>query len=75
MVAFYPVLAGEIAKLGIKKTAIAKQLGISSRTLYNKLCGVVDFTWPEVLSITSCFFPDIDPQYLFSRADHDQDSA
>lgn len=73
MVVLYPVLAGEIAKRGIKKATIAKQLGISNRTLYNKLYGLADFTWTEVLEIRSCFFPDIDPQLLFSRVD--QDSA
>lgn len=67
----YPILIGEIAKRGIKKTAIARQLGISERTLYNKLSGIVDFTWPEVLAIKSCFFPDIDPQQLFAKAERD----
>lgn len=71
MSVFYPVLAGEIAKRGIKKAAIAKQLGISSRTLYNKMYGLADFTWTEVLAIRSCFFPDIDPQLLFSRSDQE----
>ncbi len=41
----YPTLAGEIAKRGIKKNAIAKHLGISDRTFYNKLYGIADFTW------------------------------
>lgn len=71
----YPTLAGEIAKRGIKKNAIAKQIGVSERTLYNKLYGKVDFTWPEVLSINSCFFPDLDPASLFARAERSQDSA
>ena len=66
---YYPTLAGEIAKRGIKKVAIAKQLSISEKTLYNKLQGLVDFTWPEVLAINSCFFPDMTPQALFTTAE------
>lgn len=69
MVAYYPILTAEIAKRGIKKNAIARQLGISERTLYNKLAGEAAFTWPEVVAINSCFFPDYDPTKLFSRAD------
>lgn len=69
MVPIYPTLIGEIAKRGIKKNAIARQLGISERTLYNKLYGIAEFTWPEVLSINSCFFPDYDLASLFARAE------
>ena len=69
----YPILTGEIAKRGIKKSAIAKHIGISDHALYNKLAGQVSFTWDEVLSINSCFFPDLNPQELFSRSE--QDSA
>lgn len=73
MLAAYPTLIGEIAKRGIKKSAIAKHLGISERALYNKLSGVASFTWEEVLAINTCFFPDFDPTSLFTRAE--QDSA
>ena len=66
----YPNLTAEIAKRGIKKNAISKQLNISEKTLYNKLCGKVPFTWPEVCTINTCFFPDMEPSDLFSRADN-----
>lgn len=69
MIAYYPTLTAEIAKRGIKKVAIARQLGISERTLYSKLAGKADFTWPEVLTINSCFFPDYDPKSLFTRTE------
>lgn len=71
----YPALAGEIAKRGIKKSAIAKHIGISERALYNKLSGSVSFTWDEVVEINSCFFPDFNPTQLFARASTTQDSA
>ena len=62
----YPVLIGEIAKRGIKKSAIATQINISVKSLYNKLSGVTPFTWDEVCKINSCFFPDMDKNDLFS---------
>lgn len=65
----YPMLIGEIAKRGIKKSDIAKRIGISDRALYNKLSGSVSFTWDEVVAINSSFFPDFEPALLFARAD------
>lgn len=67
MQAVYPTLIGEIAKRGIKKSVIAKQLNISDRTLYSKLTGETAFTWPEVQAINACFFPDLDPNTLFAK--------
>lgn len=71
----YPQLAGEISKRGIKKNAIAKRIGISERAFYNKLSGAVSFTWDEVVAINSCFFPDLNPEQLFSRPDNNRPSA
>ena len=65
----YPVLSVEIARRGIKKCAIASALGISGRSLYNKMCGDVPFTWPEVCRINDRFFPDMDKDRLFTRAE------
>lgn len=62
----YSTLAGEIAKRGIKKTAIADATGMSARALYNKILGVTPFTWPEVCEIQSRFFPDMAKEDLFS---------
>lgn len=68
----FPVLAGEIAKRGIKKCAISAALGVSGRTFYNKMSGQVPFTWPEVCEINERFFPDMSKDELFAAA---QDSA
>lgn len=65
----FPVLVGEIAKRGIKKNAIAKELGICDKSLSNKLGGRVPFTWPEVKTICSIFFPDMNPSELFKESD------
>ena len=56
----YPTLAGEIAKRGIKKSIIAERIGLSQRSLYNKLSGSVSFTWDEAMTITKIFFPDLE---------------
>lgn len=69
----YPTLVGEIAKRGIKKSSIAKHIGISDRALYNKMSGAVSFTWDEVVAINDNFFPDLDKNALFKR--EQQDSA
>ncbi len=65
---YYPVLAAEIAKRGIKKKTIADALGICNRSLNNKLSGRVSFTWEEVKQIRSRFFPDMSPDELFATA-------
>ena len=61
----FPNLAGEIARRGIKKKAIADALNICNRSLNNKLSGRVPFTWDEVKLIRSQFFPDMSPDDLF----------
>lgn len=66
---FYPNLASELAKRGIKKNVIANSLGICDKSLRNKMNGKVAFTWPEVQVIRKRFFPDLDPGYLFSTAE------
>lgn len=68
MEAVYPVLVGEIAKRGLKKSSIAEEIGISYRALYNKLSGAVPFTWPETCAIQERFFPDMEKDDLFRRA-------
>ena len=62
---YFPNLAGEIARRGIKKKAIADALNICKRSLNNKLSGRVPFTWDEVKLIRSQFFPDMSPDDLF----------
>ena len=68
----YPNLAGEIAKRGVKKRAIASTLGISEKSLFNKMSGSVEFTWKEVCKIQDCFFPDREKDELFRRAERDE---
>ena len=51
MNAFYPVLVGEIARRGIKKTTIAESIGICDKALRNKLSGKTSFSLPEAQKI------------------------
>ena len=67
----YPVLAGEIARRGIKKKVIAERIGICHKSLTNKLTGKAPFTWPEVQLIRHQFFPDMAPEVLFAESDLD----
>lgn len=60
----YPNLEGKIAERGIKKSAIANRLDITSRSLSNKMSGRNAFTWEEVVAIQSNFFPDLTKDYL-----------
>lgn len=68
----YPVLETKIFQRGIKQKAIAQSLGISSRSLYNKLKGYVPFTWPEVCILQREFFPDISKEKLFETENADK---
>ena len=65
----YPVLESEIARRGIKKKTIYSKLGISGKSLYNKLIGISPITWVEVCKIQSTFFPDIPKEDLFATED------
>lgn len=62
----FPVLAGEIAKRGLRKTVIAKQLGMDCKTFYNKLNGVTEFSWSEIRLLRDAFFPDMQLDDLMS---------
>ena len=60
----YPVLEGQIAARGLKKTAIAARIGCTYRAFTNKCNGTSQFTWSEVQRMSSTFFPDMDLREL-----------
>ena len=62
---FYPVLAAEMAKKGIRKKQIAEAAGINYKSFYNKWTGKTPFTWPEVCRIREAFFPGMTSDELF----------
>lgn len=63
---YYPCLEAEIAKQGIKKKQIAKQLGISERAFSCKMTGRNDFRLSEALAIYS-LFSDVSFTDLFAH--------
>lgn len=68
----YPNLAGEIARRGIKKKAIASSIHVCEKSFWKKMNGKVPFTWPEVKTIRKTFFPDMDVAYLFAEDGEEQ---
>ena len=72
LVAMYPELIGEMAKRRLTQTSVAKEIGISSRTLYSKLSGKTAFTLSEANLSHAAFFQDMDKEFLFSRAEQDR---
>ncbi len=68
----YQVLSGLINDRGIKKSVIAKRLGISPKTLCGKLRGETGFVFDEAQIIREDFFPDVALERLFSVDEVDQ---
>ena len=63
----YPMLEREIFERGIKKSAIAKTIQTTEKTLRNKLAGESKFTWEEACEIQRVHFPDRTKDYLFEH--------
>lgn len=63
----YPNLNAEIARHGIKTKDIVKVLGISEKSVRNKLNGKTQFTIPEALKIRNKLFPKMTVDLLFSE--------
>ena len=64
----FPVLVAEIAKRKIKKRHLAQAIGVTPKTLYNKLHGTTPFTWDEVVILRSTFFQDLSSDELFAKS-------
>lgn len=64
---YFPNFEGEVVRRNVSKKVIATTLGITERTLRNKLSGKSPLTWPEADRIQKKFFPDKEKDYLFSR--------
>lgn len=63
----HPNLTAELARRGIKMTAVAKELGICYKALQNRMNGRTPFTWPEVCILHDAFFPDMKMDELLSK--------
>lgn len=60
-------LNAEIARYNVKNADIAKLLGVSTKTVSNKLDGRTEFTLSEVKKIAS-IFPNVSISYLFDES-------
>ena len=47
----YRKVAARMTLMDLKQTEVARMLGISYSSLHNKLCGVSDFSFAEVLRL------------------------
>ncbi|MBR3740409.1 MAG: hypothetical protein IKN04_08090 [Clostridia bacterium] len=60
-------LRNALAKKMISDQTVCELLGISRKTLYNKITGASDFTLEEALSIAENLLPEYNLRYLFAR--------
>lgn len=63
----YRFLKGEIAKSNYSMKMLAEELGMSDKTLRNKVNGITDFTWPEALAIRKLINPEANIEELFAK--------
>lgn len=61
----HSVLRVAIRRAGITIAKLASEIGISEKTLRNKLDGVTDFTWPEAQAIRDIVSPGSEIETLF----------
>lgn len=63
----YRELLGEMMKRGITRKQLAKKIGISDKTIRNKISGRTDFNWSEVQAIRDIVAPDFSIEELFKK--------
>ena len=63
----YQYLINEIKKSNIKISKLAIRIGMTEKTLRNKLNGKTEFSWPEVLQIRNIVAPEVTLEELFQK--------
>ena len=63
----YSNLRSELANKGITQVALANMLGVTEKTLQNKLNGKTEFTITESLYICHNVLPEFNLNYLFKK--------
>lgn len=71
----YRNLEAELARQGITKTDVAKELGITLGTLSLKLNGKYKLTLPEAIKIKKILNVDLPIEYLFESKEPNQNKA
>lgn len=67
----YPTLISEMSKRGIKKKELAEATALSYGAIANRLSGKNDFSLRDAQAIRNRFFPGMDYDVLFARAEQD----
>lgn len=62
-------LKAEMTRKDINAEVIAKTLGVTERTVRNKIDGATGFSFFETLKIREKHFPDLTLEYLFEKTD------
>lgn len=58
-------LEAEMKRNGVTNADIQKVLGVSERTVRNKINGDTDFTYPEAKKLRDTLFPNCRMEYLY----------
>lgn len=64
-----------LSSKGVSTLAVAKLLGVTEKTAYNKITGESEIYFNEAIKITDNFLPEYNMRYLFSEAqaeDHEK---
>ncbi len=61
----YSHLRGEMFRAKITVAELAGRIGVTEKTLRNKINGTSDFTWPEACAIRDIVSPGADMEDLF----------
>lgn len=61
----YLYLVYRMKAKGISNEMMCKALGVTEKTLRNKIQGITPFTWDEVKTVRQSFFPEESIEELF----------
>lgn len=56
-----------MVRANITIASLARQIGVTEKTLRNKLNGETDFTWPEALAIRRLVNPKVGIEEMFEK--------
>lgn len=61
----FPNLRAEMARYGVSCKHTASMLGVSPKSISNKITGRTEFTLSEMISIRNAYFKEMSIEYLF----------
>lgn len=68
VVKIFRILRGEMVKADLTISQLSNKIGISEKSLRNKMNGKTEFTWKEVLEIRKIIAPAMSLEELFKTA-------